>query len=600
MAQPRDAAGRQPPRRPTGAGPAADGQKPAAGTREKSRLRQTIAPALLILLALVAYLPALSAGFIWDDDAHITRAGLRSLDGLVKIWSQLGATQQYYPGLHSFFWLQHLVFGDAPAGYHAVNIALHIANALLLVAILRFLDIRGAWLVGAVFAVHPVMVESVAWITEQKNTLSTFFYFCAALGYLRFDASRSRRWYAVAALGFLAALSCKSVTATLPAALLVVFWWKRGSLTVRRDVLPLVPFFVVGVASGVFTAWVEWHLIGARGAEFSLSTVERLLLAGRIPAFYLGKLLWPGGLMFTYPRWTIDARSLLQYAFPAGVLLVLLALWQARRWSRAPLAAALFFVGTLFPVLGFFNVYPFRFSFVADHFQYLASVGVFVLLGAGLAQIGDSLVARGTPRWAIVAAAGAFLLVLAGLSWRQSRLYEDEETLFRATLAQNPDAWMAHLNLGMRLAQTGRGDEAMEHYREAVRLYPWDATVHYNLGLGFVRLGQRPEAIASFREAIRLKPNYAHAHNNLGSALASGGDVLEALGHFEAAVRFDPNLIDARRNYGLALVHADRRVEALEQLRTALRQQPGDVRTRRMVETLERELGLPQRPESAR
>ena len=366
----------------------------------------------------LVYQPAWQGGFIWDDEGHVTRPELRSWQGLCRIWFNLGATQQYYPLLHSAFWTEHILWGDATLGYHLLNIALHALAALLVAWILRRLAVPGAYLAAAIFALHPVQVESVAWITELKNTLSGVFYLGAALLYLRFDETRQRRLY-LGALGlFVLGLLSKTVTATLPAALLVVFWWRRGRLSWRRDVLPLTPFFVLGAAAGVFTAWVERKLIGAEGAAFELSLIQRFLLGGRAVWFYLGKLLWPAKLLFIYPRWQLSQAVWWQYLFPAGALLLLAVLWGLRGRWRGPLAGLLFFVGTLFPVLGFCNVYPFIYSYVADHFQYLASLGIITLVAAGAALLLERWRLWRRPAGNVLCL--ALLATLAGLSWRQS------------------------------------------------------------------------------------------------------------------------------------------------------------------------------------
>src|SRR5580700_9103327 len=307
---------------------------------------------------LAAYWPALQGGFVWDDNAHVTSAALRSLHGLWRIWFDLGATQQYYPLLHSAFWLEHRLWGDAVLGYHLANLAQHAVAACLVVLIVRRLALPGAWLAGLVFALHPVCVESVAWISEQKSTLSAVFYLSSAFIYLGFDRTRRRSSYLWAFGLFLCALLTKSVTATLPAALLVVFWWKRGRLDLRRDVRPLLPWFAIAAAAGLFTAWVERTYIGAKGTDFALTWTQRFLLAGRVIWFYAGKVVWPANLIFTYPRWKIDAGVWWQWLFPAGALAAGVCLALLARRHRGPLAGFLFFAGTLFPVLGFLNVYP--------------------------------------------------------------------------------------------------------------------------------------------------------------------------------------------------------------------------------------------------
>ncbi len=345
------------------------------------------AAVVLFLITLLAYLPSLSGGLIWDDDAHVTKPELRSWSGLARIWTEPAATQQYYPLLHSAFWIEHRLWGDSPLGYRLLNVLLHATAAVLFAALLRKLSVRGAWLAAFVFALHPVCVETVAWITEQKNTLSLVFYLAAALAYFRFNETRRGSAYALATAFFVAALLCKTVTATLPAALLVILWWRHGRLHWRRDLLPLLPWVALGFGAGLVTTWVEFHLIGAQGEDYDLSLLQRGLLAGRVVWFYLGKLFWPVGLIFIYPRWTVEAVAAWQYVFPVGIIALIAALAWWTRKSRGPLAALLLFVGTLIPALGFINLYPFKFSFVADHFQYHASLGIIAAAGAGLARV---------------------------------------------------------------------------------------------------------------------------------------------------------------------------------------------------------------------
>ena len=535
----------------------------------------------LIATVFLAYAPAWHGGFLWDDDGHITRADLRSIEGLGRIWTEPGATQQYYPVLHTAFWLEHRVFGDRPTGYHFVNLVLHGLNVLLLLAVLRRLRLRRAWLAAGIFALHPVMVESVAWITELKNTLSGAFYFGAALAYLRFDAERRGRWYALALGLFILALGSKTVTATLPGALLVIFWWQRGALAWRRDAWPLVPFFALGAVSGLFTGWVELKLIGASGAEFGQTLVERGLIAGRVIWFYLGKLVWPADLVFIYERWPISQREAWQYLYPLAALVTLAALWWLRRRSRGPLAGALIFTGTLFPVLGFFNVYPFQFSFVADHFQYLASLGVIVPVAAGLAAFGD----RVGPR--PVAFAGAALLLGLGiLTYRQSRIYRDAETLYRATIARNPACWLAYSNLGMVVQQRRAYDEAITLYETALKLRPQDVTTYYNLGSALAVQRRLPAAVEALKTAVRLRPSYAKAHHNLGNALAELGRLAEAEIHFATAVRLRPDFTAARRSLGFVQLDNGRPAEAARQLVEVLKVNPRDAEVQAALEAL--------------
>jgi tetratricopeptide (TPR) repeat protein len=514
---------------------------------------------------------------LWDDDAHVTRPALQSLRGLGRIWFDLGATQQYYPLLHTAFWIEHRLWGDSVLGYHLANVLLHAAAAFLVVAIVRRLTLPGAWLAGFLFALHPVCVEAVAWISEQKSTLSAVFYLAACSAYLRFDRSRRPSHYAAALGLFVFALLSKTVTATLPAALLLLFWFQRGRVDWKRDVRPLLPWFGLAAAAGLFTAWVERSYIGAQGTPYALTPVERFLVAGRAIWFYFGKALWPRDLIFIYPRWRVDAGEWWQYLFPLGVLAAAGGLWLAARRHRGPLAGFLYFAGTLFPALGFFNVYPFVFSYVADHFQYLAILGIVVPLVSGLALAARRLPA-GSRRFAPAAAAG-LAAVLGGLTWAQSGMYRDAGTLYRETLARNPGAWMAHNNLGAGMAKMpGRLAEAIGHFQAALRINPDYAGAHNNLGLALMQIpGRMPEAIAEFQEALRLNPKDAEAHQNLGLALVRiPGRLPDAIAEYRTALGIRPGLADAHSGLGDALEDAGRFAEAAAEYRAALSLEPGD------------------------
>lgn len=516
-------------------------------------------------------------GFIWDDDAHVTRPGLRSAGGLLRIWFDVGATQQYYPLLHSAFWIQHKLWGDWPLGYHLVNTLLHACSAVLVLFIVRRL-LRAAqapWadsasaLAAAVFALHPVHVESVAWITELKNTLSGVFYLSAMAIYLRFDDSRRAKWYALAFLLFACGLLTKTVTATLPAALLVIFWWQRGRLTLRRDVAPLVPWFAIGAAAGLFTAWVEHDLIGAKGEEFVFTALQRGLLAGRIVWFYLGKLVWPANLIFIYPRWDVNPSAPGQWLYPIALIALVAVLFLIRRRSRAPLAAMLFFVGSLFPVLGFFNVYPFLFSFVADHFQYLASLGVIVFVCTAILRALPDRAGR-----AALALPFAIPLALAFLTFRQCGLYADVQTLYRTTIDRNPACWMAHNNLGVEYKNAGRIDDALACYRTALALRPDYPEAWNNLGLALTEIGNLRGAADAYQQALKLRPANPGVLSNLGTLLTRLGRHADAIAQHEAALRLDPNDAQLHGNFGVSLQAAGRYADAVTHYRRSLQSNP--------------------------
>jgi cytochrome c-type biogenesis protein CcmH/NrfG len=393
------------------------------------------------------------------------------------------------------------------------------------------------------------------------------------------------------------ALLTKTVTASLPAALLVVFWWKRGKIEWKRDVLPLLPWFFVAAASGLFTAWVERHIIGAEGSEYNLDALQRVLLAGRVIWFYFDKLLWPTDLIFTYPHWVVDAKVAWQYAFDIGLVALAGWFWSLRSRTRGPFAALLFFVGSLFPVLGFFDIYPFRYSYVADHFVYLASLGVIVPLSAAAMSVLEGMstsawmsraqaASRGMvrPRAKLGAVASyATLIVLATLAVLtnlQSRMYVDVKTLYRTTIERNPDDWMAHQNLGIIYARGAvHRAESITQFEDVIRLKPEHNRAHYNLALQLFILGRGPEAIEHFRSAIQYAPkNLLIVGNSLmfiGTIETSmPGRLPDAIAILDSAVALRPHDGESRHALGLALEKAGRSAEARVQLESALALRP--------------------------
>lgn len=492
----------------------------------------------LIGLVLIAYAPVLYNGYIWDDREWITEnQTLFSPSAMSKIWFRFDSGPQYYPIVHTMFWCEARLWHMQAAGFHVVNVISHAANALLLVLLLSRLAVPGAWLAGFLFALHPVHVESVAWIAERKNVLSLFFYLLAALSYFQFAwfrdgedvgerPSRKRRWvwYALALAAFVCSLLSKTATVTFPAAALLVIWWKRGRLA-SRDVLPLVPFFAVAFGLGLVTAWVETHHAVAKGENWAFGPVERILIAGRALWFYAGKLAWPHPLIFHYPRWNIDPHQWWQYIYPVAALVVIGALWIKRdRIGRGPLVAVLFFAGTLIPALGFFNVFAMVFSFVADHFQYHASIGLIVLFAAGCARMAASSKVRAKPGNAMLPylACGVLLAVMGVLTFKQTQIYRSDETLFRDIVAKNPQAWMAQSNLAGILFDRHEDEEALQHLRLAAKASPGDSLPRQSLVRLLLYMGRKQEAAEAMRDTVmRLgagdKPIIEQADNLLKS-----------------------------------------------------------------------------------
>jgi protein O-mannosyl-transferase len=527
----------------------------------------------LVIVTLAAYQPAWNGKPIWDDDRHSTRPELRSTAGLLRIWTDPTTTAQYYPLTHTVFWLEYRLWGNSTLGYHLLNILLHLVSALLLVNIFRRLNVSGVWLIAAVFALHPVQTESVAWISELKNTLSGVFFLSTVIVYLKFDRERKKKLYGCAAGLFILGLMSKSVIATLPMSLLVIFWWKRGKIGWKNDVVSLLPFFAMGIAYGLFTSWVERRFIGAEGSAFSFTIIERCLIAGRATWFYVSKIFLPMNLIFIYPRWQVSQAVWWQYLFPLATLALAGILWLLRHCSRAPLAAFLYFSATLFPVLGFFNVYPFRFSFVADHFQYLACIGP-IAVAAAVIRTALGWFSESRRRFLRPIVCLILLLTLGTLTWRQSGMYADAKTLYTTIIRKNPGCWMAHNNLGLLLAHSGRTGEATTHYQKALDINPEYAQAHNNLGLLLTQAGRTDEAMAHYMKALEINPNFAEVHANLGILLTNVGRTDEAMAHYLRALEINPNYAKAHNNLGNRLMELGRIDEAMAHYLRALEINP--------------------------
>src|SRR5256714_514181 len=469
-----------------------------AGRLFSSRRGVFIFALVLAAVTIFAYWPAWNGGLLWDDDVYITNNELLTApDGLRRIWFSLDSPSQYFPLVYTTFRIEHALWGLDPTGYHWVNLLLHIANALLVWLVLARLKVPGAWLAGAIFALHPVQVESVAWITERKNVLMGFFFLLTLLAWVAFlDEKTKRPWlyYGLALILYLLALSAKTTACTLPVALFLILWLQKKRIRWER-IFEINPFFVLGIASGLLAIWWERYHQGTSRAIFTfLSPIERVLVASRAIWFYLSKLAWPSNLTFIYPRWDIAPTHLLNYAWLLTGVLVCGAIYFLRRYvGRCVEVAAAFFIATLSPVLGFIMLYTFRYTFVADHYQYLACIGPIALASAGVATLAN----RFKPiQPFVISGAVCLTLILALLTERQAEMYSNLERLWRTTLARNPGCWMAYTNLGVELIEQGKIDEGIVQYRAALQMQPdsWDA--EYNLGTALLGKGELDEAIS--------------------------------------------------------------------------------------------------------
>ncbi len=539
----------------------------------------------LLVLVVLVYLPALRGEFLWDDNSWTSDLAplLGDFAGLMRMWTDVTALQQYFPLTGTTFWLDHQLWGSWTMPYHLENVLLHAAGAILFWRLLLRLQLPGAWLAAALFALHPVHVESVAWITERKNVLCLVLYLSSLHAYGRFQrwwdpaavpGAPGRGAYSVAFLLFVAAYLAKATAFSFPAVLLVIAWWKRGRIRWRADVLPALPFFALAIGLGLVVYWIEREQLGAKGAAWDLPFTERCLVAGRVLWFYVGKLVWPANLCFLYPRWELDAGSLGQWFYPLAAGGVMVGVWLGRkRIGRGPAAAVFFYAGTLFPLLGFLNVYFMEYSFVSDHWVYLPSLGLFAL--------GAALVARGADaiRFPELQTGCALLLlpVLAVLSWKQTRVYQSSDALWTHTLATNPKAWVAHHNRAMQLQARGQLAEAAEHYHTVLELHPNDERARNNLGVVLAALGQLPEAIGHYERALEMRPDFADAHNNLAAAHYRSGNLGPAEAHQRWAVALDPQSAGKWSNLGDILKVAGKPEEAAGAYQSSVRLAPGDV-----------------------
>jgi tetratricopeptide (TPR) repeat protein len=497
----------------------------------------------LAAATLAAYLPVARAAWIWDDDYHVTHnVNLRSLHGLHQLWFHIGAVPQYYPLTHTTFWIEYHLWGYHPLGYHLDNVLLHIANAILVGLILRRLALPAWWLAALIFALHPIEVESVAWVTERKNLLSGFFFLSAA--WIALDVWRltkptdshpsarpphgSKSAYCLCLALFLCALLSKTVTATLPAVILLLIWWKRRRIAARQWA-SLLPFLLIGAAMGSLTAWMERHVVGAVGPAWDWTFPQRILIASHAIWFYFGKLLWPHPLIFIYHKWTVSSA---QWVYPLGLLALLIA---AYRINRGLFVALIFFCMVIFPALGFANTYPMRFSFVADHFQYLAGIGP-IALAAGFIR---------RPLLGI-----PLLLILGLLTFRQAHVYANAQTLWTDVISKDDDSAIGHGNLGSILTDRRDFVGAAANLNKAIQIDPNYVEARINLGSIAEAIGNFDLARSIYRAAIADAPENPLPYWALGQWDRRYGDSVDAKRQFEMAARFFPNPAGAYEQVG--------------------------------------------------
>lgn len=564
-----------------------------------ARTRRWVQVALLAVLVGTAYAPALKGGFIWDDDAFLTRNVLiRAPDGLRRFWLTREATD-YWPMTSTTMWVEWRLWGMDARGYHATNVALHFVEVLLLWSVLRRLGVPGAFLGAALFAVHPVNAESVTWITQRKNLMAMLFYLASARFFLEAEERRpagpraAAGWLSASLAAFALAMLSKGSAAMLPVVL-------AGAIAVRRrptraDALRLAPFFLVAALLAAVDVVFAHPGVGPPIRTAGLG--ERALGAGAAVLFYLSKAVLPIGLNFIYPLWKIDPAGLLWWLPLAGCAGLTAILWLGRRRGARPaLLAWGYFAVSLAPVMGFTDVYFMRYSLVSDHYQHLALVGIAALGGAACAAWGARWRERGALRIVPAATAAAALALLTAAARAECAAYSDLERLYLRTVARNPRAWMAENNLGDLLLKKipPNPEQALPHLEAAARMRPDDPLPRRNLGrahelLGDQRLreGRPEEAGAQYEAALSLDPGLARAHNNLGNLRFGEGRIGDAIDQYEAARRADPGYAEAENNLGVALLAQGRGSEAAPHFEAALKLRPDFSQARANLEKAE-------------
>jgi tetratricopeptide (TPR) repeat protein len=607
-----------------------------AGIKLSPRMLAWLFPLLLAVLTFAAYWPVTRAGFIWDDDDYLVNHPIyTSPEAMREIWLVPRATPQFYPVVFTSFYIERKLWDLNPLGYHLFNVALHAGSAILLWRILKRLKVPGAEFAAAVFAVHPLMVETVAWVTERKNTYSMFFFLVALLTFWRFAFGKARAegesmegeptryewgWYAVSLVAFVLAMLSKTVACSLGPVLVLLVWWKGPRL---GRFLATIAYWVLGAAGGLYTAYLEVGQVGAQGKWWSLTFDERFLVASRAIWFYVGKLLLPIQLNFFYNRWTIDRTQGWQWLYVVGVGIALLVLFMVRKYAGwGPLVAAIAFIAMLFPALGFFPIYPQIFSWVADHFAYMGTLAFIPAVCAGLTVA--------TRKWlpgmetVQVGIAAALVAVLAGATFFSAQRFESLETLWKSVLLTDPDHphWnalsgmsgvyhrkaVAEMDVGNRDAAMvfneqaklfdeeslkvrpdyglaynnlagyhmfrGEWDKALPLALKASELDPSDARIDLTIGHIYSHLGQPGKAAAAFERAVKIRPRMADYRVKMARALLAAGNEGLAKQYMQSALHLDAGNSDAHVLQGFLYNKAGDLPNALAEYRAALQSDP--------------------------
>jgi protein O-mannosyl-transferase len=535
--------------------------------------------AVIALAAFWVFWPARNGQWIGDDSLYITSNPLLNDPArLWKAWFHPGSFVEYYPIEQSFQWAQWQLWHNETLGYHLTNIVLHVISALLIWRLLSRFGLRLAWLGGLIFAVHPMMVDSVALINELKTALSLPPFLLAMEFYIDYEEKGRWRDYGLALGLFVIAMLCKITMAAFPVVILLYAWWKRKRIG-WRDLVASAPFFAVALILSLLTIWSgEWYgqLLGASTDLTSQSGWWfRLVLAGQIICFYLSRCLLPFAPMPIYHRWTVDPSAPGQFLPWFIICGMIFYLWTKREtWGRHALLGLGFFLIMLGPFLGLHWISYMNETWVLEHLLYIPIIGPIGLVVAGLEQVDKQLPHAYRPCGIGVVAVAVALLAFQSHAY--AAMYINEETICAYTITQNPESVMAHYNLAGELLKKGKFDEAMNQLRTAVALDPRNPEAENDLGDALLQKGRVDEAIDHLRKSLKLNPDNLAAQSNLGEAFFQKGLVDDAIAQYRKALKIDAGNIEVLSNLGEAFLQKGRFDEAIAWYEKAQEINPGN------------------------
>jgi tetratricopeptide (TPR) repeat protein len=563
---------------------------------------------LLVVVGCWVFWPALHGGMISDDDLLVTfNPDLRSLSGLGRIWFARPSSD-YWPLTWSLLWGEWHLWGNHPLGYHLCNLLLHLFSGCLIWQLLARLGMRWGWAAGLLFVVHPLTVESVAWISEIKNTLSLPLFLLSVDHFIVSESGEKKADYWWSFGYYVAAMLSKTSVVMLPVVLLLYLWWRKRTVS-SGDFYRLLPFFAVALAFGVITLHFQTVHTPLDPVVNDRGLITRVVGAGVIAFFYLGKFFFPVLLLPTYERWSVHPLTLLQIATIPALVFGLGYCWANRAsWGRHALLGFGFFLVNLAPVVGILNMALMNITWVADHLVYLPMIG---LVGISVAAL--ELLSFRHRSWSrgLEGVLVVLLVACACGSHGYAGYFVNEETLWRYAIRHNPTSWDAHTDLGNVLLRQGRTDEGLVHfqtalklrpelpqshndvadalmksagglnsaiaeYEEALRLDSYYPKAEVSLGLALLKTARKSEATAHFQRAVQLDPDDFRAHYSLANALAETQENhAAAIAEYHAALALNPEGVDARNNLGgLLAASPGHREEAIRELRSAIRLKP--------------------------